>query len=122
MLHALRPGHFTDVNKPLDTLLEFYERAVIGDADHAASHVCAYRIAVLRIQPWIRRELFESERNSLLLFVELQNLHLDLIADIHEIARMREPSPGHIGDVQQSVNPAHINESAIFGEVLHHSS
>ena len=31
---------------------------------------------------------------------------------------MRQPSPGHIGDVQQTVDPAKVDKSAIVGEVL----
>src|SRR5208283_1341052 len=64
------------------------------------------------------RELLEAERDALLFFVVLQHLHLNLIADVHQIARVRQTSPRHVGDVQQPVNSAHIHKSAILGEVL----
>ena len=48
MLHALRPGHFADVDEAFDALLEFDEGAVIGNADDAAVDVRAHGIAVLR--------------------------------------------------------------------------
>ena len=93
MLHALGPSHLAYVNQPFDSLFEFYESAVIGDADHPSGNVRANGIAMRSIQPWVRRELFESERNALLIFVELQHLYLNLIADVNQIAGMSEPPP-----------------------------
>src|SRR6185437_3620224 len=63
--------------------------------------------------------LLESERNALLVFIELENLDVNLIADIYQIARMRESSPGHVGDVQQTIEAAEIDESSVIGEILH---
>ena len=109
------------MDQAFDALLEFDERAVVGDADDASADMRADRIAMRGIQPRVRRELLESQRNPLLVFVELQHLHLDLIADIDQVARMGEASPGHIGDVQQAVDSAQVHERAVLGEVLHHA-
>jgi len=51
----------------------------------------------------------------LLVFVVLQNLDLNLIADIHQIARMSQTSPRHIGDVQQSIQSPEIHEGSVLG-------
>src|ERR1700686_3516908 len=118
MLHPFRPRHFAHVDQAFNALLEFYKSAVIGDADHASVDVCAHGVAMLRIQPRIRRELFESERNALLVFVVLQDFHLNLVADVDQIARVRQTSPRHVGDVQQTINSAHVHECAVFGQVL----
>ena len=122
MLHPLGPGHLADVDQAFDALLQLHERAVVGHADDAPADVCADGIALLRIEPRIRRQLLESQRDALLVLVELQNLDLDLIADIHQVTRMRQPSPRHIGDVQQAIEAAHIDECAVVGQVLHHAS
>src|SRR5277367_241767 len=118
MLHPFRPGHFADVNQAFDALFEFDERSVISDADHASVDVRADWITMLRIQPRIGSELLESERDALLLFVVLEHLHLNLIADVDQIARVREPSPRHVGDMQQAIDAAHVNERTILGEIL----
>ena len=118
MLHALRPGHLADVDQAFDSLFQFDERAVVGDADDASANVRAHGIAMLGIEPRIRRELLESQRNALLVFVVLQNLHLNLIADVDQIFRVSQASPGHVGDVQQAVEAAEIDERAVLGEVL----
>src|SRR5271166_529819 len=119
MLHALRPRHFTDVHQPFDALLQLDERTVVGDADDPPAHMRSNRITLGRIHPRIGRELLKAQRYTLLFAIELENLHLNLVAHLHEVARMGQASPGHIGDVQQAVNAAEINERAVVGQVLH---
>src|SRR5271166_5448509 len=60
MLHALRPSHLTDVDESFNSLLEFDERSVVSYADHASADMCTFGIAMLGIEPGIRRELLES--------------------------------------------------------------
>src|SRR5208283_2862090 len=119
MLHALRPRHFTDVHQPFDSLLQLDERTVVGDADDPPAHMRSNRITLGRIHPRIGRELLKAQRYTLLLAIELENLHLDLVAHLHQVARMRQAPPGHVGDVQQAVNAAEVNERAVVGQVLH---
>src|SRR6266481_5757863 len=118
MFHPLRPGHFAHVDQTFNALLEFYKCAVIGDADDASVDVRAHGIAVLSIQPRIGRELFESQRNALLVFVILQNLYLNLVADVNQIARVGQASPRHVSDMQKPINSAHIHKRSILGQVL----
>ena len=121
MLHPLRPRHFADVNQAFDALLQFHERSVVGHADDASGNVRAHRIPVLSIEPRIGRQLLEAQRHALLVFVVLEDLDLDLVAYVHQVARMSQASPGHIGDVQQAVDSAHVDEGAVLGEILHHA-
>src|SRR5579862_1344497 len=118
MFHPLGPGHFADVDEPFNSLLKFNERSVIGHADDASLHVRTLGIAVLGIEPWIRRELLESQRYALLVFVVLQNFDLNLIADIDQILGVSESSPGHVGDVEQAIEAAEIDERAVLGKIL----
>ena len=118
MLHPLGPGHLGDVDQTLDALLELDERAVVGDREDAAANLRADRVALGGVEPRIRRELLEAERDALLVLVELEDLDLDLIADVDEVARMRETAPAHVGDVEQAVEAAHVDERAVVGEVL----
>src|SRR5581483_967094 len=118
VLHALGPGHFADVDQALDALLELDERAVVSDGENAAANLRTDRVALGGVEPRIRRELLEAERDALLFLVELEDLDLDLVADVDEVARMREASPAHVGDVQQAVEAAHVDERAVVGEVL----
>ena len=118
MLHALRPRHLADVNQAFNALLQFDECAVVGDANDAPRDMRSHGIAVLGVEPRIRRELLESERNPLLIFIVLEDLNLNLVADIDEVFRVRETSPRHVGDVEQAVETAEIDERAVLGKVL----
>ena len=118
MLHALGPGHLGDVNESLDSLLELDERAVVGDREDAAADLCADGVALGRVEPWVRRELLEAERDALLILVELEHLDLDLVAYVDEVAGMGQTAPAHVGDVEQAIEAAQIDERAVVGEVL----
>ena len=121
MLHPLGPGHFGDVDEAFDALLELDERAVVGDGKDAAADLRADRVALGGVEPRVRRELLEAERNALLFLVELEHLDLDLVAYVDEVARMGQAAPAHVGDVQQAVEAAQIDERAVVGEVLDHA-
>src|SRR5437016_13250216 len=121
MLHPLRPGHLADVHQAFDALFQLYKRAVVSHTDHAPRNMSTHWITVLGVEPRFRSELLEAQRHSLLLFVELENLDLNLIAYVHQVAWMSETSPRHIGNVEQTINAAHIHERTVFGEILHHS-
>src|SRR5215470_393864 len=60
MLHTLRPRHLADVDESFDTLLQLYERTVVGNADDSSRDMRAHGITMRSIQPRIRSELLES--------------------------------------------------------------
>src|SRR5579862_2280695 len=122
MLQALRPGHLGEMNQAFDALLELHERAVVGHRENAAPDVGAYRVALCGVHPRVRRQLLEAQRHALLVFVELQNLYLDLVAHVDQVARMRQPAPAHIRDMQQTVDSAQVDKRAVVGQVLHCAS
>ena len=48
-------------------------------------------------------------------------LALQLLADLHHLARVAHTAPGHVGDVQQAVDAAEVDERAVLGDVLDHA-
>src|SRR3954465_500385 len=107
------------MDQAFEALFELDERPVIGGRDHASFNVRADGVTIDSVEPRVRRELLEPERDALLFVVVLQNFYLDLVADVDEVARMSEASPAHVGDVEQTVEAAEIDERAVVGEVLH---
>ena len=81
------------MHQAFNALLQFHERAVIGHAQHAALDARADWITLGGIEPRIRRELLESQGNAQLLTIKLEDFHLNLVAHMHQITRMREASP-----------------------------
>ena len=48
-------------------------------------------------------------------------LAVELLADLDHFARMADAAPGHVGDVQQAVDAAEVDERAVLGDVLDHA-
>ncbi len=106
------------MDETLHARLQLYESAVVRHADHAANDAHSARITFPNGLPRIRNQLFEPQRDAFLIFVELQHLDGNLIARADDLGRMAHPSIRHIADVQQPVDTAQVNESAVFGEIL----
>src|SRR5207302_9632033 len=109
---------FGDVHEPFDPRLELDERAVVRDRHDLALHARSHRILRRDILPRIRLQLFQAQRNALALPVDVENFDLELLADLHHLGRMRHAAVAHVGDVQQAVDAAEIDERAEVGDVL----
>src|SRR5262249_32420827 len=79
------------------------------------------RIALSHAFPGIRRQLFHPQRNALARLIEFQNLDGNLVARMHNLRWMGHSPVGHVGYVKQAVDPAQIDECAVFGQVLDHA-
>ena len=106
------------MDQPFDSRLQFDKRAVVGDVGDAAAELGAGRVFELDALPRIGFELLHAERDALRLGVEADDLNLDVLADIQRLGRMIDAAPGDIGDVQQTVDAAEIDERAVIGDVL----
>src|SRR5690606_31706397 len=68
--------------------------------------------------PRIRLQLLHAERDALGVRVDLDDLDLDGVADGQDLRRVRHALPRHVGDVQQAVDAAQVDERAVVGDVL----
>ncbi len=68
--------------------------------------------------PRIVEQLLHAERNAVGLVVDLDDLDLHRLADSEDLARMVDAAPGDVGDMQQAVNAAEIDERTVIGDVL----
>ena len=46
---------------------------------------------------------------------------LDVLADAQHVARVVDALPGDVGDVEQAVEAAEVDEGAVVGDVLDHA-
>src|SRR5688572_1846440 len=118
VLHALAPRHLGDVDQAFDARLELDERAVVGQADDLAAHARADRVAVLHRRPRVLHQLFVTERDALGRRVVLQHRDVDFVVDLEQLRGMADAAPRHVGDVQQAVDAAEVDERAVVGDVL----
>ncbi len=98
--------------------LELDERAVVGNVGDAALELLADGVARLNVRPRIFLQLLHAERDAVGLVVDLDDAHLDLLADGQDFARMVDAPPGDVGHMQEAVDAAKIDERAVVGEVL----
>jgi hypothetical protein len=111
---------------PMETIFEgcrtfrvqLDEGAVVGDRHHLPLHPGAHRILLGDILPGIVLELLHAQRDPLPLPVDVEHLHLDLAADLDQLGRVRHPAVRHVGDVQQAIHPAQVDERPEVGDVL----
>jgi hypothetical protein len=73
------------------------------------------------VLPRIGAQLLEAEADALTLAVELEDAHFDFVADVDDFRRMLDALPRHVGDVQQAIDAAEVDERAVVGEVLDHT-
>jgi len=106
------------VDQAFDARLQFDERAVVGDVGDAAGEARVERVLPLDALPRIIQQLLHAERDAVGLVVDLDDLHLHGLADGQHFGRVVDPAPGDIGDVQQTVDAAEINERTVVGDVL----
>ena len=106
------------MDQTLDAGLEFDEGAVIGDVGDAALETGADRIFRLDALPRIVEQLLHAQRDAVGLVVDLDDLDLDLLADIEHLGRVIDAPPGDVGNVQQAVDAAEVDEGAVIGDVL----
>src|SRR5207253_1605596 len=114
----LGPAHLGDMDEALDPGLQFDKGAVVGDVGDAAFEFGAGRVFELDALPRIGFELLHAERDALRLRVEADDLDLDGLADMQRLRGMVDAAPGDVGDVQQAVDPAEIDEGAVIGDVF----
>jgi hypothetical protein len=117
----LGPAHLRDVDQAFHSPLQFHKGAVVGDRDHVSHHDGSDGIFLLDVVPGIGKDLFEAKRDLFGFAVEFEDLDRESVADLDDLGGMVDPSVGHVGDVEESVNAAQVEERAIFGDVLDHT-
>ena len=122
VLHALAPRHFAHVDQAFNARLQLDERAVVGQAHHLAGHAGASREAIHHRGPRVSHQLLVAERDALGGLVVLEHHHVDLVVDLEQLRRVTDAAPRHVGDVQQAVDAAEVDERTVVGDVLDHAT
>src|SRR2546425_270190 len=116
--HVARPAHLGDMDQPLDPRLELDERPVVRDRHHLALHARAHRVFGGDVLPGVWLQLLQAEADALTLPVDVEDLDLDFLPDVHHLGRVRHAAVAHVGDVEQAVHASQVDEGAEVGDVL----
>ena len=68
--------------------------------------------------PWIAFELLHAEADALRVLVDADDLHAHGVADGDHFARVVDALVAHVGDMQQAVDAAQVDERTVIGDVL----
>ena len=117
VVDAAGPRHLADVHEAFDTFLETHECAVGHEVDDRALGAAADWVLGFDLLPGRGFLLLQAEGDLLALTVDVQNLDLDLVADLHDLRRVVHAAPRHVGDVEQAVDAAEIHERAEVGDI-----
>ncbi len=112
------PVHLGNVHQAFHTLFDFGKAAVVGEVGNRGHDPGTFRITTGDGYPRIVAQLLHTQAHPILFPVELEDLHVHLVTDANHLGRMTDTAPGHIGDVQQTVHTAQIDERAVVCEVL----
>ncbi len=115
---TLGPGELRDVDKTLDAFFDLNESAVGHEIGDLALDLLANRKALFETIPGVGLKLFETKRDTLLVLVDLEDDNREAVAWLDGLARVRETCPGHVGDVEKSVDAIEIEEGSEVGDVL----
>ena len=112
---------FGDVDEAFDAFFDFDERAVRHEVRDLAFDLRTDRETAFGLFPRILLGLLEAEGDALLLLVDVEDEHVEFLADFDHLARVAEAAPGHVGDVEETVHAVEVDERTEVGEVLDHA-
>src|SRR5256885_476001 len=100
MLQPLAPRHVGDVDKPVDPLFDFHERAELGEIAYLARDARADRILLGQLVPRIALDLLQPERDAPRPRIDTEHHRLDRVADVEDFRGMLDAlAPRHLADV-----------------------
>src|SRR5262249_18338447 len=108
MIDASRPAHLANMDEPFDAWFQLHEGAVGHDVDHFALVAAGDRVLALHTLPGARRLVLQRQGDLFLLAIDRQDVNLQLLVDLDDVVRVGDAAPGHVGDVQQAIDPAEI--------------
>ncbi len=97
----------TRPSMPSPDLHEGAERHQLGDA---AVHELAHLVTVGELLPRVLLGGLERQADPLLVEVDVENLHVDLVADLHDRGGVVDVLPAELGHVHEPVHPAEVDE------------
>ena len=105
-------SHLGDVHQTLDASAQGDESTERNDLGNRAISDGANGELLDELHPRILGGLLQAQRDALAGQVNVQNLDFDFLANLDNLGRMVDVVPRKLGDVNQTVNAAQVNEGA----------
>src|SRR3569623_3075 len=121
LLARTLPVEVGQVDNAVDVAVEAEEQAELGLVLDLAFDDRSRRVLLDEDLPRVTHGLLEAGRVAERLVSDLDDLDLHLLADVEHFGRVIDATPGNVGDVQQAVDAAEVDERAVVGDVLAHA-
>jgi len=118
---VLAPAHLADVDETFDAGHDLDEGAVVGDDDHFTFDVVTFLEVGVEGIPGVRSELLEAEGDAALGLVEVEDDDVDLLVEADDLFGVVDAAPAEVGDVDEAIHAAEVDEDTVAGDVLHHA-
>src|SRR6202030_120048 len=109
--HALR-GQFRDMHESFNAGLQLHKGAEFHQLGDLALDDGSFRVVQTDRVPGAGHQLLEAEAELARLRIDLENLHLELLSRLHDLAGVVNARPAHLADVQEAVHAAQVDEGA----------
>src|SRR5438445_10302398 len=107
------PRQLGDVEQAFDTVADLEEGAVLLDLRDLPLDDGARRKPLLDVVPRVLPQLPEAEGDARCLRVELDDLDANVLTDLEDIAHIGHAVPGELGDMDEAIRRAQVDECAI---------
>ena len=111
--------HLRDVDEALDAVADLDERAEGHELGDPAVDELADPVAPGELLPRILLGGLEREADALPVEVDVEDLDGDLVADGDDRAGVVDVLPGQLGDVDEAVHAAEVDEGAEVDDARH---
>jgi hypothetical protein len=110
------------VDQAFDAVFQLHECTVVGDVGDRPFRRVPTGYLASTPSHGSAFELLHAEADALGFRVDLDDLDFDRLADIDKPGgRVVDALPRHVGDVQQAIDAAQIDERTVVGDVLDHA-
>src|SRR5579884_1754251 len=110
------------MDQPFDTIFDTGERSKWGNLGNGTGDDLTRSVALLHRCPRIHLGPLDGQGNLLLIFIDAEHLHFDLLANMQDFAGMIDAAPSELTDMHQSVCSSQIDKGPEISEIAHHAS
>src|SRR5262249_13418727 len=121
MIDALGPAHLADVNQAFDAGFQLDEGAVTHDVDDLAGVAAANGILLFNVLPGTGGLFVLGQGDLFAVPFDGNDVDIQGLIDVHHLVGVADPSPAHVGNVQQAIDAAQVNEGTKLGNILDHA-
>ena len=106
------------MNKTFHTGGNLDKCTVVGNNHYLAFYLVAYLHGLVKRIPRVGSKLLETKGNALLVFIKVEDNHVDFLIEANNFFRMVDATPRKVGNMYKTINTTKVNKYTIRGNIL----